>query len=113
MPRCHTLRACAAILVLASNSVGAARAQKPSDPPASITPDAVRLVKQATVMLKVTSEGGRSAEGSGFFAVEPGIVVTNAHVLGMLQADSKPPTKVEVIVHSGGANEMKLSGKVL
>jgi hypothetical protein len=71
------------------------------------------MTKQATVMLKVTSEGGRTAEGSGFFAVEPGLVVTNAHVLGMLQSSSKPPTKVEVIVSSGSANELKLSGKVL
>src|SRR5262245_28721089 len=112
MARSRTVPACTALLVLAANLSGTVQGQKASDPPNTITPDAVRRVKQATVMLKVTSEGGRTAEGSGFFAMEPGIVVTNAHVLGMLQTNSKPPTKVEVIVASGGANELKLSGKV-
>jgi Trypsin-like peptidase domain len=90
-----------------------ARAQKPADPPAAIAPNAVRATKQATVMLKVSTANGRVSEGSGFFALEPGIVVTNAHVLGMLRADSKVPTKVEVIVGSGTANELKLTGTVL
>jgi S1-C subfamily serine protease len=81
--------------------------------PAQMALQVVHRVKQATVYLRVTSLGGQVAEGSGFFAVEPGVVFTNAHVLGMLQATSRPPKQVEVVVHSGEANEMRLTGQVL
>jgi S1-C subfamily serine protease len=81
--------------------------------PAAIGPDAVRQTKQATVYIKVTSAAGDVAEGSGFLAVEPGIVVTNAHVVGMLRASSKPPKRIDVVVRSGEPDELSLSGKVL
>jgi|GEM_PF-1589230 len=81
--------------------------------PAQMDLEVVQRVKQATVYLRVTSPSGQVAEGSGFFAVEPGIVITNAHVLGMLQATSRPPKQVDVVVHSGEENETKLVGEVL
>src|SRR5262249_31676912 len=76
--------------------------------PNEMTPDVVTQVKNATVYLRVRTPTGQVAEGSGFFAVEPGLVVTNAHVLGMLQATSRTPEHVEVVAHSGEPNELKL-----
>ena len=73
----------------------------------------VRRVKQATAYLRVTMPNGQTAEGSGFFALEPGIVVTNAHVLGMMKSGSQPPKQVDVVVNSGETTEAKLTGEVL
>src|SRR5260221_531882 len=72
----------------------------------------VQRVKRSTVYLQVTLPGGMKAEGSGFLAVEPGIVITNAHVLGMLQAQSQPPTNVDVVVNSGEPSERTVRGTV-
>lgn len=72
----------------------------------------VQRVKRSTVYLQVTLPGGTKTEGSGFLAVEPGIVITNAHVLGMIQAQSLPPTNVDVVVHSGEPGEKTLRGTV-
>ncbi|MBI2805716.1 MAG: trypsin-like peptidase domain-containing protein [Planctomycetes bacterium] len=81
--------------------------------PNDVAPEVVGRVKQATVYLRVTLPSGQVSEGSGFFALERGIVVTNAHVLGMLSASSRPPETVEVVVNSGEANELKTVGQVL
>lgn len=81
--------------------------------PDQIPPELVPRIKQATVYLRVTMPSGQIAEGSGFFAMEPGIVITNAHVLGMLQAKSQVPRNVQVVVNSGQANEKQIIGTVL
>ena len=85
------------------------------NPPAGGQIDAATRdkVKQATVYLHVTMPNGDQASGSGFFAIEPGIVITNAHVLGMLQAQSRPPNNVDVVLNSGQPGEMTLRGTVL
>jgi hypothetical protein len=81
--------------------------------PAEITPDSVRMVKKATVLLRVTDDQNQVAEGSGFFAIGQGIVVTNAHVVGMLYPHSKAPSKIDVVLHSGTDKEATLPGKLL
>jgi predicted Zn finger-like uncharacterized protein len=81
--------------------------------PDQIPPELVPRIKEATVYLRVTMPSGQVAEGSGFFAMEPGIVVTNAHVLGMLQAKSQVPRHVQVVVNSGQPNEKQIVGTVL
>ena len=81
--------------------------------PADITPDSVRMVKKATVLLRVTDAQDQVAEGSGFFAIGQGIVVTNAHVVGMLYPHSKEPSKIDVLLHSGTDKETTLPGKLL
>lgn len=111
MRRSYTLPLVAALAVVAPGSTKSWGQAK--DLPNQIDSEVVKSVKQATVYLKVTSESGQVSEGSGFLAVEPGIVVTNAHVIGMLGANSKPPAKVTVTVHSGETNELQLVGKVL
>jgi len=89
-------------------------AQIPAGPaPATIQPESTRKVKKATVYLKVVMAGGETAEGSGFFAMEPGIVLTNAHVVGMLQANSKAPKKIDIVANSGETDEFTMKGLIL
>lgn len=80
--------------------------------PNEMSADVVHKVKQSTAYLRVALPGGEIAQGSGFFALERGIVITNAHVVGMKRS-SNPPRRVEVVVHSGEAGEAKLNGTLL
>ena len=73
----------------------------------------LKKVKAATVHLEVALPSGDTVEGSGFFTDEPGVVLTNAHVLGMLAADSRPPVKVTVTVNSGEPTSRSLPAKLL
>jgi S1-C subfamily serine protease len=73
----------------------------------------LKKVKEGTVHLEVSLPNGTTAEGSGFFTDEPGVVLTNAHVLGMLDGDSRPPAKVTITVKSGEADSRSLPGKLL
>jgi S1-C subfamily serine protease len=60
-------------------------------------------VKHATVFLKITMSDGSKASGSGFFGCpeSPNLLLTNAHVVGMLSSDSVRPKKIEVVMNSG------------
>ena len=93
--------------------------EKPAEPdikaplPERIAPDTTKKVKRAAAYLKVTRSDGPPAEGSGFFALQPGIVVTNAHVVGMLRAGADKPRNVEIVANSGQPDEVKFAGTVL
>jgi hypothetical protein len=63
--------------------------------------EVLKKVKAATVHLKVTLQDGRVGQGSGFFTDEPGLIVTNAHVVQMLDPESRKPAKVEATLHGG------------
>ena len=63
--------------------------------------------------LKVTLPDDTVVQGSGFFGAGPNLVLTNAHVLGMLRDESRKPKKVEVIVNGGGADEKTYTARVL
>jgi S1-C subfamily serine protease len=77
-------------------------------------PSAVlKAVKRSTVYLRITSPNGDVLQGSGFFGVEPGIVLTNAHVLGMLRPEGRKPTRIDVVLNSGETDEKVFSGQVL
>jgi S1-C subfamily serine protease len=90
------------------------RPEVPGGPlPAKIDPATVTRVKDSTVYLRVRLPNGGVAQGSGFLCLEPGIIVTNAHVLGMLRPDAAAPRTVDVVVHSGEANELKTTASVL
>jgi predicted Zn finger-like uncharacterized protein len=78
-----------------------------------LPPDLVQGVKKATVYVRATLADGNIAQGSGFFGVEPAIVLTNAHVVGMLRPESRPPQKVEVVLNSGTGDERSLAANVL
>ncbi len=81
--------------------------------PTEMAENVVKQVIQSTAYLRVKLPNGGIAQGSGFFALEPGIVITNAHVLGMLRADSLPPHNVDVVTNSGLPGETKMVGTVL
>jgi len=86
----------------------------PGPTPNDIETATTKKVKKATAYLRVKSGDNQSWEGSGFFGVEKGIVFTNAHVVGMLNAGAAAPKEIEVVVNSGQKNdEFKLSGIVL
>ncbi|HZY89589.1 MAG TPA: trypsin-like peptidase domain-containing protein [Gemmataceae bacterium] len=76
---------------------------------------ALAKVKKATVYIRVTMPDGSKASGSGFFGAADArnIVLTNAHVVGMLAPDSQRPRAVEVFLNSGEANEQKANATVL
>jgi predicted Zn finger-like uncharacterized protein len=62
--------------------------------------DVVERVKQSAVMIQTTFAEG-AADGSGWIAEPDGIIITNAHVVGMERPAKPRPDKVEVIVHAG------------
>jgi hypothetical protein len=73
----------------------------------------LRSLKDATVYIQVELPNGRLSQGSGFFALEPGLIFTNAHVVGMLEPDSRRPKKVEVTIRSGEADSRTLKAELL
>lgn len=81
--------------------------------PAQIDGAKVAAVKKATVYLRVQMPSGGIGEGTGFLAGAEGLVVTNAHVVGMLSARSNRPTKIDVVLNSGEPDEMQTTGQVL
>src|SRR5205085_9445730 len=75
--------------------------------------DVLQRVKKSTVYIEVTAPEGLKGSGSGFFCLEPGIVVTNAHVAHMKQKGSPKPKLLEVFVDHGMRTELKLKAEVL
>ena len=71
-----------------------------------------RRSKNATVFIEVEYPDGSSGTGTGYFD-EPGIVLTNAHVVGMMDADSKAPKKIDVVLNGGEKGSHYLDGTVL
>jgi hypothetical protein len=76
-----------------------------------ISPAAKEAVKRATVYVRVPGLGS----GTGFFGAQdaPNLVLTNAHVVGMLSPDSPRPAKVEVVINSGERGEKTFEAKIL
>src|ERR1043165_1790570 len=73
----------------------------------------LQKVKQATVQLQVRMIDGSMAQGSGFLCEEPGVILTNAHVLGMLAADSRRPLEIIAVIRSGEAKSQRLTATIL
>jgi S1-C subfamily serine protease len=59
-----------------------------------------RLIK-ASVYLEVEDGKGGGSSGSGWFGLEPNLIFTNAHVVGMKTPGSKPPTKITAFINAG------------
>ena len=100
--------------------------RKPNPPPTPVqekshplpadgrmTTETLAKVRDATVLIHVGLSDGRPASGSGFLVEEPGIVCTNAHVLGMLEDDGQTPKRTQVVIRSGEAGEKTLNASVL
>ena len=83
---------------------------EPKNPPLAqdgLSPDVLNRVKTATVHITAKTADGKTLEGSGFFSTEPGLILTNAHVLGMLDDKAGPPSSIEVVLNGGAPNELK------
>jgi len=79
-----------------------------------LDPAVLTKVKRATVQIRVVLSGNRGvSQGSGFFAISPGLVLTNAHVLGMLNADSPAPQSLIITYQSGEPDSRRFSAKIL
>jgi len=79
----------------------------------SLNAQVLRNIKAATVYIHVTSStGGSSGEGSGFFEKESGMIVTNAHVVDMLDSDAPPPGRIEIVFFHGTPREVRTGGSV-
>jgi S1-C subfamily serine protease len=76
---------------------------KPDPTPPPSTPEiataVAKRVKAATVFLKVTLPKNQVVTGSGFFMMGSGVIVTNAHLMGMQDAASAPPLRIDVIMN--------------
>lgn len=73
----------------------------------------LKKAKHATVQLRVKLSDDQVVEGSGWFAFEPGLVITNAHVLGMIDPDSRRPQLIEVVIDSAESNSRTVKAKFL
>lgn len=89
---------------------------KPPEAPAvaggQLAPEVLNKVKRATCYIRVAMANGEGA-GSGFLVDESGIVVTNAHVLGMVHSGTAKPKTVEVFLNSGERAEQKVTAEFL
>jgi predicted Zn finger-like uncharacterized protein len=72
-------------------------------------------VKRATVYVEVLDAHGRSLAGTGFFGVPEArnLLLTTAHVVGMLAPDSHNPKRVGVFLNSGQPDEKEVTARVL
>jgi S1-C subfamily serine protease len=80
-----------------------------------LDPAVRKKIEDATVhfTVKAKEKDIHGAQGSGFLAFEPGIVLTNAHVVDMLEPGSDEPESITVSIHSGQPDQKNLKGKVL
>lgn len=77
-----------------------------------IPEETLKKVKHATVYLRVKMGNGTEAQGTGWF-VEPGLIITNAHVLGLQGAASRLPQRIEAVIDSGETASKTLVAKFL
>jgi S1-C subfamily serine protease len=79
----------------------------------SLPPQMIDRIKQNTLLIKVVAGSGSEGSGSGFFEAGSGLIVTNAHVVGMLDPQAKRPQKIEVVLNSGLSNSATLAGTLV
>jgi S1-C subfamily serine protease len=96
------------------------KAPDPGPPPrpvdsgdGSLPPQMVDRIEKNTLLIKVVSGSGSEGSGSGFFEAGSGLIVTNAHVVGMLEPQAKRPQKIDVVLNSGMPNSVTLPGTLV
>jgi S1-C subfamily serine protease len=85
--------------------------EAPRTLPVLIKPETVERVKKSAAWIKVNTPAG-GGFGSGWFA-ERGIVITNAHVVGMKEPAAPPPTSIKITINAGLQNERSFDGQLL
>jgi S1-C subfamily serine protease len=81
--------------------------------PNNPSPEVVAKVKKATVMVRVLFKDGTGGEGSGFVEKSSGLIVTNAHVVGLKDPKHSPWKYINLVVNSGlGDKEFTLAGEI-
>jgi hypothetical protein len=87
---------------------------KQTDPPVKppvnkdrISADALTRLKKSTVYIEVEDGNGGGGSGTGWFGAEPGLVITNAHVIGMITPGTKEPAKITIYTDSGEKGQQK------
>ncbi len=96
---------------LPSKPMMAGFAERPKHIPIMLEKDTLEKAKKSAVLIRAIGEHG-GGEGSGWFA-EPNIIVTNAHVVGMVDPAEKPPHSLRVFIHSGTPDARQLNGRLL
>jgi S1-C subfamily serine protease len=79
----------------------------------SLSREVLQRVKLATVYIRVETADGQRGSGSGFYEEGSRMVMTNAHVVGMLKAGSRPPRAVEVVFNPTGPTEKTFPSSVV
>jgi uncharacterized protein (TIGR03067 family) len=96
------------VLVVFISTCGRAHAGQGSLPSATL-----KAVKKSTAYLRVTVGNDELLQGSGFFASEPRILITNAHVVGMLKDPTQYPQRIDVVLNSGETDERTCLAEVI
>ena len=69
-------------------------------------------VKGSTVYIRTIMDNGVGM-GTGFFAAGPGLVVTNAHVIGQTEEKIEKVKEIQVVLNSGQNDERAFVSKLL
>jgi hypothetical protein len=84
----------------------------PKNYPYRIDPATEERAKKSATWVKVGNKDGGGGTGTGWM-VEPGIMITNSHVVEMKDPSAAPPAFVRVVFDSGLKSERILDGKIL
>jgi S1-C subfamily serine protease len=77
-----------------------------------LTKDVVDKVKRNTVYVRVLFNNGKGGTGSGFVDRETKRIITNAHVVGLLDPKDKGPKLINLVFNSGEKNEFMMGGEI-
>lgn len=84
----------------------------PKSFPFRIDPMTEERAKKSAIWVKVGSHDGGGGTGTGWM-VEPGIMITNSHVVGMKDPSAAAPAFVKAVFDSGTSSERIFNCKIL
>jgi S1-C subfamily serine protease len=104
--------------IVAPRSAAAPARKDPDPATGSPSREVVDRVKSATVRVRVLFRNGQGGSGTGFVEKNSRMVLTNAHVVGLLQKKGEPKLggarAIELVVNSGEpGKEYSLGGELV